>query len=103
MMNNLDPLGRLSGLGPEQGHEEAAAGDSDDHELASFVVQEPEEVNFDDDDAFFNRYVYICFARVTCTRLELTEVPRDRNPKYIVVCYCRQHHPSNLQRTAIKF
>jgi hypothetical protein len=93
MMNNLEPLGPLSGIGPEQGHEDAAARDSDDHELASFMVQELEEVIFDGDDAFLNRYVYICFARDTCTRFELTDAPRDRNPKYIVVCYSRQHIP----------
>jgi hypothetical protein len=46
MMNILEPLGPLSGLGPEQGHEDAAARDSDDHELASFMVQEFEEVIF---------------------------------------------------------
>jgi hypothetical protein len=40
MMNNLEPLGPLSGLGPEQGHQDAAARDSDDHKLASFMVQE---------------------------------------------------------------
>jgi hypothetical protein len=46
--------------------------------------------------------MYICFASYTYTRLERTEVPRDRNPKYIVLCYSRQHRPAHLQRTAIK-
>jgi hypothetical protein len=46
--------------------------------------QQFEDVISDDDDAFLNRYVYICFERDIRTRLELTEVPRDRNPKDIV-------------------
>jgi hypothetical protein len=58
-MNDLEPLVPLSGLGPEQAPEDAAGRDSDDHELASFMVQELEEVIFDDDDAFLNRYVYL--------------------------------------------
>jgi hypothetical protein len=78
MMNNLEPLGPVSGLCPEQGHKDAAALCSDDHELAPFMVQELEDVIFDDDDALLNRYVCICFARDTCAWLELTEVPRDR-------------------------
>jgi hypothetical protein len=59
MMNDLEPLGPLSGLSPEQAREDAAGRDSDDHELASFMVQELEEVIFDDDDAFLNRYIYL--------------------------------------------
>jgi hypothetical protein len=44
MMNNLEPLGPLSGLGPEQAHEDAAGRDSYDHELAAFMVQELKEI-----------------------------------------------------------
>jgi hypothetical protein len=49
MMDNLEPLEPLPGLVPEQGLEDAAAWDSDDDELVSFVVQELEDIIFDDE------------------------------------------------------
>jgi hypothetical protein len=94
-MDSLEPLGPLSGLGPETGLEEVSARDSNDHGLVSFMVQELDDVLFDDEDVFLNRYVHICFARDTCTRLELTEIPRNCNSKDIVLCYSRQHHPAH--------
>jgi hypothetical protein len=51
MMDNLEPLEPLAGLGPEQGLEDAAAWDSDDDELVSFVVQELEDLIFHDEYA----------------------------------------------------
>jgi hypothetical protein len=51
MMDNLEPLEPLTGLGPEQGLDDAAAWDSDDDELVSFVVQELEDIIFDDEHA----------------------------------------------------
>jgi hypothetical protein len=51
MMDNLEPLEPFTGLSPEQGLEDAAAWDSDDDELVSFVVQELEDIIFDDEYA----------------------------------------------------
>jgi hypothetical protein len=50
-MDNLEPLELLPGLGPEHDLEDAAAWDSDDDELVSFVVQELEDIIFDDEYA----------------------------------------------------
>jgi hypothetical protein len=44
MMDNLEPLEPLPGLGPENDLEAAAAWDSDDDELVYFVVQEIEDI-----------------------------------------------------------
>jgi hypothetical protein len=49
------------------------------------MVQQLEDVTFDDGDAFLNRYLHICVERDIRTRLELTEMPRNRNPKDIVL------------------
>jgi hypothetical protein len=50
-MDNHEPVEPLPGLGPEKGLEDAAAWDSDDDELVSFVVQELEDIIFDDEYA----------------------------------------------------
>jgi hypothetical protein len=55
-MDNLEPLKPHTGLGPEEGVEDAAAWDSDVHELESVMVQEPEDVVFYNEYAFLDRY-----------------------------------------------
>jgi hypothetical protein len=67
------------------------------------MVQQLEDVISDDDDAFLNRYVYICFEGAFELGFILTEVPRDSDPKDIVPCYSRQNHRAHLQQAAIKF
>jgi hypothetical protein len=46
MIDNLEPLEPLSGLGPELSLEYTVAWDSDDHELVSFIVQKLKEGHF---------------------------------------------------------
>jgi hypothetical protein len=48
MMDNIEPLKPLTGLGPEQGLEDAAAWDSED-ELVASMVQEFEDIIFEDE------------------------------------------------------
>jgi hypothetical protein len=50
MTDSLEPLDPLTGLGPEQGLEDVAAWGSDD-ELMAFMVQELEDIIFEDESA----------------------------------------------------